>query len=331
MIITKLKTAITLAWICCILLIPTVNAAEPWERDIERANALFDLEGYELAENIYRDVLAGDSTVLPAYYGLAKIYDAQENHESALAVYRELYRRVPGNIAVLQKLSGIYLGQKKYDEAIPLYEEIVGQDDALAHKDILAQLYYQEQRYEEALPLLEKLVTAYPENRELDQRYRRSQLAAARQAAEKFYQQAEEALRAGEPETALKLFRQAQQAPGAPADVTQRIVVAERALFMHEVEPLHRSALSGDLQAAEELVQRLNEQERRGSEYFTEELQRMKVKILLRRAEISFNEEDFPAAYVTLSHLEDIIDAAVVAATRRSMIQRCIVARSLTW
>ncbi len=137
----------------------------PWSRDAARlaGRCLSRLDEPDAAEAYYRRgaPLGRDDLAVRAY----AIVRANRR-DDAVAAYRELLARWPGDVEALRMLSGLYYARKQYDEGIEVARQLLDHpgSEAEAHWR-LATMYHESSSPEPAVAEYEALLQVDPELR----------------------------------------------------------------------------------------------------------------------------------------------------------------------
>ncbi len=102
---------------------------------------------------------------LDIYYQLAKVYEANQNHDAAIETYKKVSAINPNNVKSYISLGKIYLEQKKYNEAIEVYKKVsmINPNDEKPYVS-LCKIYLEQKKYKEAMDCYVKLDEINPKS-----------------------------------------------------------------------------------------------------------------------------------------------------------------------
>lgn len=148
----------------------------------------------------YRKVLDLDPENLDAHLGLGRLYLRRNRLEEALDEYEEGVRRDPGSLAARRGLAETYLRMERFTESVTAAEQVLEIDSAdLSGHYLLATALVRAGRLDDGRKALE-------EYRRLEEEARAAEHRAT--DIDTFYRGAVARLLEGEPEEAIRLFRE---------------------------------------------------------------------------------------------------------------------------
>ncbi len=125
------------------------------------AENYYDLDQPQKALAALRQALALDSSFDPAWRLLGNLFISIGQFDSALAVYRHLYRKHPKHWGYGYALGRLY-EYRSVDTAIALYERLLEREERQEVLVRLVKLYIRRQQYERAQKVLQRLLQNTP-------------------------------------------------------------------------------------------------------------------------------------------------------------------------
>jgi tetratricopeptide (TPR) repeat protein len=124
------------------------------------------VEGKDLEKAVanFEKALALNPTFEPAYVALGSVYEANQQRDKAIAVYRRYLQSVnPKNREIRHHLVRLQIGAKKYDEALQELESMLAEDPGDLDAQLRIGLIYGEQKnYPKAIERLNNILAARP-------------------------------------------------------------------------------------------------------------------------------------------------------------------------